>query len=145
MEEKEESCTFARNTKAMAVRLENRVVAGCLFSGNNLGGGYKKCYLNNNQTDIDFDERMECSVCGFVVPCAQVLSGACESTFPETNVLYIIHTQMKELKMLSAKGLYEAPCCEILSVKADGVLCQSFGEAGAAGTSVHTDSYDEDF
>ena len=52
---------------------------------------------------------------------------------------------MKELKMLSAKGLYEAPCCEILSVKADGVLCQSFGEAGAAGTSVHTDSYDEDF
>lgn len=84
-------------------------------------------------------------MCGFVVPCAQILSGACEFIFPETNVLYIIHTQMKELKMLSAKGLYEAPCCEILSVKADGVLCQSFGEAGAAGTSVHTDSYDEDF
>ena len=86
-------------------------------------------------------------MCGFVVPCAQVLSGACESSFLETNVLYIIHTQMKELKMLSAKGLYEAPCCEILSLQSDGAILIVSGGVNFSetrGAVSGTDSYDDD-
>ena len=32
---------------------------------------------------------------------------------------------MKEIKKLSAPGLYQAPSCEIFSVRTEGVLCQS--------------------
>ena len=32
---------------------------------------------------------------------------------------------MKEMKKLSAPGLYQAPSCEIFSVRTEGVLCQS--------------------
>ena len=32
---------------------------------------------------------------------------------------------MKMVKSSCGKALYEAPCCEILSVKAEGVLCGS--------------------
>ena len=38
-------------------------------------------------------------------------------------------------KLISAREPYFAPCCEILSLQAEGVLCQSpFGEAGKAGS-----------
>ena len=54
---------------------------------------------------------------------------------------------MKKVIYNSGRAAYESPCCEILSLQAEGVLCQSpsYGEAGAAGTSVITDSYGEDF
>ena len=52
---------------------------------------------------------------------------------------------MKEIKKLSAPGLYQAPSCEIFSVRTEGVLCQSYGELGKAGTSIQTDDYGEDF
>ncbi len=47
---------------------------------------------------------------------------------------------MKELKMLSATGVYQTPSCEILSVNTEGILCQSFGGANAAGASVSENS-----
>ncbi len=53
---------------------------------------------------------------------------------------------MKEIKKLSAPGLYQTPSCEIFSVRTEGVLCQSpYGDLGKAGTSIHTDEYGEDF
>ena len=63
------------------------------------------------------------------------------------QLFYKNYTQMKEMKKLSAPGLYQAPSCEIFSVRTEGVLCQSqrYGGAGAAGTSIQTDEYDADF
>ena len=61
------------------------------------------------------------------------------------KLFYKNYTQMKEIKKLSAPGLYQAPSCEIFSVRTEGVLCQSYGELGKAGTSIQTDDYGEDF
>ena len=63
------------------------------------------------------------------------------------KLFYKNYTQMKEIKKLSAPGLYQAPSCEIFSVRTEGVLCQSqrYGGAGASGTSIQTDEYDADF
>ena len=41
------------------------------------------------------------------------------------KLFYKNYTQMKEIKKLSAPGLYQAPSCEIFSVRTEGVLCQS--------------------
>ena len=46
---------------------------------------------------------------------------------------------MKEIKKLSAPGLYQAPSCEILSVNTEGILCQSFGDV-----KVQELTYDDD-
>ena len=54
---------------------------------------------------------------------------------------------MKELKMLSAKGLYEAPCCEILSLQSDGAILIVSGGVNFSetrGAVSGTDSYDDD-
>ena len=61
------------------------------------------------------------------------------------KLFYKNYTQMKEMKKLSAPGLYQAPSCEIFSVRTEGVLCQSYGDLGKAGTSIQTDEYGEDF
>ena len=53
---------------------------------------------------------------------------------------------MKEIKKLSAPGLYQAPSCEIFSVRTEGVLCQSpYGDPGAAGANGSFSSVDDDF
>ena len=39
--------------------------------------------------------------------------------------------------------LYETPDMKVFEMHAEGVMCQSYGETGAAGTSVHTDIYYE--
>ena len=41
------------------------------------------------------------------------------------KLFYKNYTQMKEIKKLSAPGLYQTPSCEIFSVRTEGVLCQS--------------------
>ena len=46
---------------------------------------------------------------------------------------------MKMVKSSCGKALYEAPCCEILSVKAEGVLCGSID-----GVTIQNLSYDDD-
>ena len=46
---------------------------------------------------------------------------------------------MKEIKKLSAPGLYQAPSCEIFSVRTEGVLCQSVN-----GVTVRDLEYDGD-
>lgn len=54
------------------------------------------------------------------------------------KLFYKNYTQMKEIKKLSAPGLYQAPSCEIFSVRTEGVLCQSpYGDANAAGSTVN--------
>ena len=56
------------------------------------------------------------------------------------KLFYKNYTQMKEIKKLSAPGLYQAPSCEIFSVRTEGVLCQSYGDANAAGSTVNENS-----
>lgn len=55
------------------------------------------------------------------------------------KLFYKNYTQMKEMKKLSAPGLYQAPSCEIFSVRTEGVLCQSI-----KGVTVSDLSYDDD-
>ena len=55
------------------------------------------------------------------------------------KLFYKNYTQMKEIKKLSAPGLYQAPSCEILSVNTEGILCQSFGDV-----KVQELTYDDD-
>ena len=61
------------------------------------------------------------------------------------KLFYKNYTQMKEIKKLSAPGLYQAPSCEIFSVRTEGVLCQSpYGDPGAAGAAgIYDESGDE--
>lgn len=82
------------------------------------------------------------------------LQSAIHVTILDTNhpgrglqLFYKNYTQMKEMKKLSAPGLYQAPSCEIFSVRTEGVLCQSqrYGDSGEAGTFIQTDEYGEDF
>ena len=39
--------------------------------------------------------------------------------------------------------LYETPDMKVFDMHAEGVMCESYGEVGAAGTSVLTDNYYE--
>ena len=81
------------------------------------------------------------------------LQSAIHVTLLDTNhpglglqLFYKNYTQMKEMKKLSAPGLYQAPSCEIFSVRTEGVLCQSpYGDPGEAGTLIQTDEYGEYF
>ena len=48
--------------------------------------------------------------------------------------------------MLKTIKLYETPDMKVFEMHTEGVMCESFGEAGAAGTKVLTDDYyGEDF
>ena len=40
--------------------------------------------------------------------------------------------------------LYETPDMKVFEMHAEGVMCQSYGEEGRAGTSVFTDIYYEE-
>ena len=40
--------------------------------------------------------------------------------------------------------LYETPDMKVFEMHAEGVMCQSYGEEGRAGTSVFTDNYYEE-
>ena len=40
--------------------------------------------------------------------------------------------------------LYETPDMKVFDMHAEGVMCQSFGDEGEAGTSILTDEYGED-
>ena len=42
---------------------------------------------------------------------------------------------MNKKTLTKVSERYEAPSLEVLSVSMEGVLCQSYGEAGAAGPS----------
>lgn len=41
-------------------------------------------------------------------------------------------------------NLYETPDMKVFDMHAEGVMCQSFGNEGEAGTSILTDEYGED-
>ena len=81
------------------------------------------------------------------------LQSAIHVTLLDTNhpgrglqLFYKNYTQMKEMKKLSAPGLYQAPSCEIFSVRTEGVLCQSpYGDPGAAGANGSFSVVDDDF
>ena len=47
---------------------------------------------------------------------------------------------MNKKTLTKVSERYEAPSLEILSVSMEGVLCQSFGDANAAGSTVKEDS-----
>ena len=114
-----------------------------------VGGGYNHLILNHLYLERQL---LPSDGSSFVV--SRSLQGAIPVALSDSNhparglkLFYKNYTQMKEMKKLSAPGLYQAPSCEIFSVRTEGVLCQSprFGGAGEAGTSIETDEYGEDF
>lgn len=47
---------------------------------------------------------------------------------------------------MEMKNIYQTPANKVIEVHTQGVLCQSYGIEGYAGTIVYTDSYEgEDF
>lgn len=52
---------------------------------------------------------------------------------------------MSDSILKNAEANYSAPLCEVLNVGTEGVLCQSYGEPGAAGANGSYSSIGEDF
>ena len=108
----------------MAGRFNLRFRSDCLFSKILTGGGDDNSLLISKIHSIYKAD--DSSSAAFVVPIGQVLD-------EQTNFINTI--TMKKVIYNSGRAAYESPCCEILSLQAEGVLCQSpsYGEAGAAG------------
>ena len=55
--------------------------------------------------------------------------------------IIITHTNMKTDKIFNPEGLsYEAPSVTSLDILSEGLLCQSFGDAGRAGKDLDTEN-----
>lgn len=105
-----------------------------------VGGGYNHLILNHIYPG---HQLLPSDGSSFVV--SSSLQGAIPVALSDVSnpsrglkLFYKNYTQMKEIKKLSAPGLYQAPSCEIFSVRTEGVLCQSpYGDANAAGSTVN--------
>ena len=92
-----------------------------------VGGGYNHLILNHLYLERQL---LPSDGSSFVV--SSSLQGAIPVALSDVSnpsrglkLFYKNYTQMKEIKKLSAPGLYQAPSCEIFSVRTEGVLCQS--------------------
>ena len=106
-----------------------------------VGGGYNHLILNHIYTG---HQLLPSDGSSFVV--SSSLQGAIPVALSDVSnpsrglkLFYKNYTQMKEIKKLSAPGLYQTPSCEIFSVRTEGVLCQSVN-----GVTVSDLSYDDD-
>ena len=106
-----------------------------------VGGGYNHLILNHIYTG---HQLLPSDGSSFVV--SSSLQGAIPVALSDVSnpsrglkLFYKNYTQMKEIKKLSAPGLYQAPSCEIFSVRTEGVLCQSVN-----GVTVSDLKYDDD-